>query len=134
MSVYLCAAWQRQTEMRHWRAALSRHGVVVTSQWLDVRHVDASPEAQQAGALMDLRDLDAADVVIARTERPDAGYLTGGRHVEVGYALATGRRVHLVGAPENVFHYHPLVVRWPDFPALLAHLVLDHAERIGAVS
>ena len=39
------------------------------------------------------------------SERGDAGYMSGGRHVEWGYAIARGLHLWLVGFPENVFHH-----------------------------
>jgi hypothetical protein len=38
-------------------------------------------------------------------------YSKGGRHSEVGAAIALGKRVWLIGPREQVFHYHPLVVQ-----------------------
>jgi len=129
VKVYLCAAWKRQKQLRGYRELLAAAGVEVTSRWLDQ---DGPPPMTQedecAAALMDLRDLDRADEVIAFTEEPDAGYLTGGRHVEVGYALALGKPIRLVGRAENVFHAHPLVHHAARFETVL----LEYARRVDA--
>jgi len=110
MSVYLCAAWPRQAALRTYRDRLVAAGIGVTSSWLDLTGpLPATPEEARATALLDLGDLARADVVLAFTETPSAGYLTGGRHVELGYALALGKPIWLIGSPENVFHHHPLV-------------------------
>lgn len=130
MRVYLCAAWRRQALMRSYREILrDALDVEVTSRWLDCTGDPViDPEAQRIAAAMDLADLELADQVIALTETPDVGYMTGGRHVEVGYALALGKTVHVIGAPENVFHFHPLVRQWPSFGKLVTHYALTLGE------
>jgi len=92
--------------MRGVRDRLVAAGIAVTSRWLEA---PAVPDDAGAAAVMDLDDLARADEVIAYTETAAAGYLTGGRHVELGYAIAVGKPIWLVGPPENVFHHHPLV-------------------------
>jgi len=120
MRVYLCAAWQRQAALRTCRDRLVAAGVEVTSSWLDLTGpLPTTAEEGRAAALLDLGDLDRADEVLAFTELPSIGYLTGGRHVEVGYALALGKPIWLVGPPENVFHHHPLVSHADRFETVL---------------
>ena len=48
--------------------------------------------------------MEAADALIAFTERPRAELTRGGRHVEFGMALAWRKRVLVVGPRETVFH------------------------------
>lgn len=124
IKVYLAASWRRQARMRDWRAHLEAWaGAEVTARWIDMPEAAMTDEAaQQAAAEVCLADVEAADILVCLAETPDEGYLTGGRHVEVGYALALGRPVHLVGAAENVFHFHGRVQRWPDLGPLLQHL------------
>jgi nucleoside 2-deoxyribosyltransferase len=120
VKVYLCAAWQRQAQLRGYRDRLVAAGVAVTSSWLDLTGpLPTTAEEARAAALLDLGDLDRADEVVAFTELPAIGYLTGGRHVEVGYALAVGKPIWLVGPPENVFHHHPLVSHADQFETVL---------------
>jgi len=56
-------------------------------------------------AIEDVRDVQAAEIVISFTEPPRSTASRGGRHVEFGYALAAGKRVWVVGYRENVFHW-----------------------------
>lgn len=124
MKVYLCAAWQRQAVLRGYRDRLVAAGVEVTASWLDLLGpLPATPAEERAAALLDLRDLVCADEVIAFTETPSAGYLTGGRHVEFGYALAVDKPIWLIGPPENVFHHHPLVSHVDRFETVLGEYV-----------
>jgi len=52
---------------------------------------------------------------------------TGGKHVETGYAAALGKRVSVVGAPENVFGW--LWERFADWREFMAELGAETAER-----
>ena len=51
----------------------------------------------------DLEDLQVCDVGIFFTEEPLSTAGRGGRHVELGYALALAKRIIVVGFLENVF-------------------------------
>ena len=58
-------------------------------------------------AVRDTDELASADVVVAFTERADSPYGRGGRHVEMGMALALGKHVICVGFQENIFYTLP---------------------------
>lgn len=117
--------------MRIWRRLLEREGLTVTSRWLDMASTPpASLEAQAAIAAACLEDVQRADAVIAFTDAPTS-YWTGGRHVEVGAALAWDKPIYVVGPVENVFHAlpHPRVVRCRDVADVLAHLGREESSR-----
>ena len=57
----------------------------------------------------DFEDVMTADVVINFTEPPRTTFNRGGRHVELGIALAIGARVIVIGYRENIFHWLPQV-------------------------
>lgn len=76
--------------------------------------IDSTDDEVTAHANMDLEDIDKADAVVQYT----ANYLrgldpslhdqkhnlhSGGRHVEVGYALAREKPVLILGESENIF-------------------------------
>jgi hypothetical protein len=84
-------------------------------------------------------DLAQSDCLIAFTERPPSGPGRGGRHVELGIALANGLRTMVVGWQENLFH--TLVEFYPSWeeakPRFLPpppNLSLFAAERTGKES
>lgn len=119
MKIYLAARYSRHPEMREHREWLEELGHKVTSRWIDC-HTDvvgdftssftqeflnAQPKLSAPLGQHDLDDLDEADSVISFT----GGGLKGGRHVELGYALARGKRLLVVGPRENVFHTLPVV-------------------------
>lgn len=128
MKVYLAARYSRRDQMRRVAAVLQTAGHQVTSRWLESEWVNrpnessaAPPEYRATYAVIDLEDVDAADVVLNFTEAPGDGS-RGGRHVEFGYALAKGKRLIVVGYRENLFHEHPRVEFYPTEQDVLAAL------------
>lgn len=129
MKFYLAAQYERHPEMREIRTRLRDHGHVVTSRWID-QHNGSAPDA--AGTLQlnqspahytvfankDLFDLDVADAMIFFSSG-NGSKGRGGRHLELGYALALGKPVYFVGQRENVFHTLPQLQVYSDFEGLL---------------
>lgn len=115
MNVYLAARYERRLELVGYAEDLRDLGHVVTSRWLHGN--DALPVPEQVR--MDLEDIDRADAVVSFTESPGI-YSRGGRHVEFGYALAKGKRLILVGPPENIFQAACAFEQYLDFGELLA--------------
>ncbi len=118
MKVYLAARYSRNPEMRQYRDELVAMGHTVTSQWINGKHEipqsiggDTPVDYGQRFALEDWQDVFAADVMIAYTEaaQPQGSRSRGGRHVELGLALAWGKDIIVVGPRENVFYYLPEV-------------------------
>lgn len=108
--IYLCAAWQRQAEMRGHAEELRDAGYQITSRWIDVEsaapdgHVDFGSAAALRAARLDLEDVEDAHILIAFTEPAGSPWTRGGRHAEVGAALAWGLELILVGPHEHLFH------------------------------
>jgi hypothetical protein len=130
--VYLTSATRRHAQLVRCRAALAVLGIETTSRWLDAyggpTYLDdlwARPEAYAQLARDDLADVAAADTFITVAA---FGAGKGGRHVELGYALALGKRVILVGRVEHVFHALPEVEWFDDWAGLVSVLTLA-AER-----
>ncbi len=79
-----------------------------TARWLTGDHQDIGPnddpDRMRHVAQEDLDDIRQADVVFAYTEHPDTpGAARGGRHVELGYAIAHHKITVTIGPLENVF-------------------------------
>lgn len=122
MRVYIAS--RSQDAARILREAVRREGHVVTSRWLDEPGYSGLPADdghKRRAAVENLDDVRAADVLLLRAE-PDGSFVPGGKHVETGAALALGKPVVVLGRPENVFHWHPLVTVVADEALLLAHL------------
>lgn len=127
LKVYLCSRWGRRGEMRLCAGQLEALGVRVTSRWLasDQHDVQAPGEREADAArfaVEDIEDIDASDALVAFTEAPDSHHGRGGRHVELGYAIARGKSVIVCGPRENVFCWLPLVVHCPAWVDALAAL------------
>lgn len=113
MKIYLAARFSKHQEMQGVRDVLTALGHQVTSRWIDLHggdqlesathdQLNTNPNACSVYGIHDLEDIDAADVLVSFTY-PDGGG-KGGRHIEFGYGLASGKRMVLVGPRENIFH------------------------------
>jgi nucleoside 2-deoxyribosyltransferase len=90
-----------------------------TSRWLF-----SESDMSDTWARNDLEDIRSAHALVALNAETWANKGTGGRHVELGYALAIEKPICLVGVRTNIFHYHSAVyvIGWHDamnLPALL---------------
>jgi crossover junction endodeoxyribonuclease RuvC len=110
MKLYLAARYSRREELLEYAAQLEVAGLEVTSRWLKGGHQVTEQQLLDDKALgerfasEDWDDLEKADVMIAFTEEPRSAPNRGGRHVELGLALALDMVVFVVGPRENVFH------------------------------
>ncbi len=132
--VYLAARFSRLPELVGYERELALQGIPVTSRWLRGGHEfvgtpdeDIPVERQARFAQEDLEDIDRADVVICFTEALGAGPARGGRHVEMGYALARYKSLIVVGYRENVFCCLPHVTFADDW--IDAFSILVNRER-----
>lgn len=143
MKIYLAGRYSRRLELCGYREELQKLGLAVTSRWLNGEHqlsrdglklgaigeeyVEAGND-QEAAALRqffakeDMEDVRAADLVIAFTEAPRAEASRGGRHVELGMAIAWGKTIWIVGPRENVFCWLPDIDNFETFAVPLSLL------------
>lgn len=171
MKYYLAARYSRREELLRYAWHLEELGHEVTSRWIRGEHempeigdADTTDEAfntvtderrAEIGkrfALEDLDDLMKAECLIAFTEQPGQtkGRGRGGRHVELGFALALlslrvsdsergqwMNQVVVIGPRENVFCCLDGVFHFPDWTSYLlaSHALVDrvrHLELQGA--
>jgi hypothetical protein len=125
-SVYFAARYSRLEELNRYRAELEALGIEVTSRWLTTAGRNGgSPLTEnewRALALIDQEDVLSADALICFSEENGNGG-NGGRHVELGMAVALGKQVLVVGRREHIFHRLPevtVVDSWPEAIRLLA--------------
>jgi nucleoside 2-deoxyribosyltransferase len=122
MKVYLAAPYAARDKMLEIAEVLEAKGHPVTSKWITATHeihtgtVDAAPDHTDdyltLQATNDLLDIDEADAVLLFSASWAMGELelhrhqtlSGGRHVETGYALAKNKLVIVMGEKENIFH------------------------------
>ncbi len=81
------------------------NGVEVLSDWLDLDFgLHYTPEQLHDEALKDLKAIDNCDVFILYNPVSTHRKGTGGRHLEMGYALARNKKIVVVSeVRENVF-------------------------------
>lgn len=121
MKLYIAGPFAARDLLAQQAWVFEQSGHTITSEWLygtrpiTLGTVGTSPDSsdkevrQHANA--DLEQVSKADVLIMYTEqwirmaKPDiTGPLnSGGRHVEMGYALALGKPVVVMGPTENIF-------------------------------
>jgi nucleoside 2-deoxyribosyltransferase len=129
-SFYLAGPFPRMLAIREVADGLTRGGHTVTSEWVYGVERENIPEDIQQNvkgylterlehdksfeifsniAITDLREVDEADVFV-KFHTDDIDYHSGGKFVEVGYAMAKNKLVIVLGKPENVFDWHPSVL------------------------
>src|SRR5277367_3461579 len=115
MRIYLASRFSRQREMRAIRDRIVAMGHEVNSRWLEEEYESsghgssqAPPEHHEKWAKYNYQDVLLCDTMVNFTEPPNSCG-RGGRHVELGLALAWGKRLIVVGHRENVFHNLPQV-------------------------
>lgn len=137
MKIYLAGRFSRLPELVEHADELEANGITCTSRWLRGGHEwtgtadeEIPVERLAQFAQEDLDDLNAADAVICFTESPRTGPARGGRHVEMGCALARGKPIITVGHRENVFYCLPHIFFVDDWPHAL-QLILNAGAFLG---
>jgi hypothetical protein len=143
MRVYIAGAYSARDKLRSAAAKLEDAGHISTARWLDATHAihrgtintapDSSDEYCRDHVGQDFEDIEESDVLLVYSAsalvaldpfcRGHTG--SGGRHIETGYALASGLTVVVVGEAENIFH-RGACIGVPDLEAALS--VLSHIE------
>lgn len=134
ISFYLAARFGRRAELNIYAQQLRERGYEITSRWLtqhqaiDLHSKDAkySDRERLMFALHDTEDVIRANRLIAFTEDPygdpTVGGRRGGRHVELGMSIISGKHTYVVGYRENVFCHLPQVMFFETFNQLLETL------------
>jgi len=126
--IYLASQYARKEELRGYAKEATAAGLLVTANWLNERwppHTtlhDVRPATMRKYAEKDKADIERSDVFVLFAEHPHKHPPRGGRHVELGLALGESKRVYVVGAHENIFHYLPIVHVMPTWGAVLADI------------
>lgn len=122
VAIYIASFFDTRERLFPVRDMLTARGILVTSTWLDEE--TGAPVSEYASiALRDIRDIDRATMVVVDTFDVTP---RGGREVELGYALGTGKKCYSVGPRRNVFHHLiPAFESWEQF----VQVVLDANTR-----
>jgi hypothetical protein len=121
MKIYLAARYDRRWQMLGVASMLERAGHEVTSRWIEGGWGE---DPAVVPAVEALHDLTRADCLVAFTEEPPIFPVgsSGERHVEFGIALATGKRLCVVGPHETIFHHLLSAERYATVTDLVAGL------------
>ena len=119
MKFYLVARYGRREELFGYAKQLRENGHEVVSSWINGENeaLDGSASVEEQGnwAIQDLHELHHADMVLVFTEGPHSGHSRGGRHVELGAAIAMDKSIAIVGCRENTFCCLPTIKRYDSF-------------------
>lgn len=129
--LYLASGFNRRYHLRKLRLELEEKGYFVVSRWIfyDSRPNRGSQEWESFAvnvAQQNMEDLLDADILIVDTE----GIRTtnnGGVHTELGFFLATGKPIYLIGKRGNTFHWLPQVMQVDSYQELITMMSLDSA-------
>ena len=123
--MYIAAPYQKRDQAARVMELLEENGISVTSRWLK-----SPDEMTDEFARQDLADIECADLLLALNYAEFENSGTGGRHVELGYALALGKAVLLVGNVSNIFHTLSIIHRIDESDNVIAsiHLVFERSH------
>lgn len=137
MRIYPAGRYSRRDELRIFANDLRNIGHTITSRWLNTNFRDDNPNESSAApleergkyALIDMLDILSASCVINFTEAPGTvGGARGGRHVELGMAIAWQKRIIVVGHRENIFHHLVAIEFYADHQEVLTKLIEEIQE------
>jgi nucleoside 2-deoxyribosyltransferase len=126
--VYIAGRYSQKVELNGVASLLRDNGHVVTASWLEEDYapnitLDQVPDDDLAQlAVVDIQDIQMADTLAFFSCDPATPTHRGGRHVEMGVAIALNKQIIVVGPKENIFHYLPGVCHVQDEQALIAVL------------
>lgn len=123
VKVYIAAPYPIRDVAVKMMRRLELQSIEVTSRWLKEDDTLSDEHARN-----DLEDVERADVLLAMNPADWSESGTGGRHVELGYALALGKPILLVGDRSNIFHHLSCVKAVDD-----TEDIAKHVQRLAAV-
>lgn len=135
MNIYIACPYEMRERAKHVANVLAIDKHTITARWLlDSHDGDDKGDATDwpRHAVEDLRDVQAAECVVVLNPEGFETKGTGGRHTELGIALALGHRVLLVGQRSQVFHHTPSVIQIDeggDFRKAVARIA-SHISRV----
>jgi len=117
---YIAGRYDRRLDLQLVVPLLEAVRIHVRARWLTGTHEGATdPKTLAWCAEEDMEDIKNADLLIAFSEHPHVGFTSGGRHVELGFALAYWKRVVVIGPAENLFHHVERVERYASLSEFL---------------
>lgn len=121
---YLCGRYGRKEELQECAIELRNMGHIVVSSWVDfddnLNECNLSDKEKCEIAMIDIEDLESADILVVFSEEENSTQKgRGGRHVEMGMAIALRKDIDVIGPKENIFHYADIEIKhydnWTDY-------------------
>ena len=131
IKVYIAAPHEQVYIAQSWTRSLYHQGIMTTSSWtelsdFELSHFSDSQLHELANAC--LRDINKCHVLVLLNSKEWGSKGTGGRHVEVGWAMAQSKPVIVYGDRSNLFHYRSTVFHL-EAPGDLAKKIMSvHIE------
>lgn len=106
--IYIAAKYSAKERVKPYKEKLFARGHKIYSTWLDSSlpldslAATSPPDENKSEAKRDLDEVYRCDTFILDTIDESA---TGGREVELGYAMDGNRAIYIVGPRRNVFHF-----------------------------
>lgn len=116
-AVYVSAHFPEAPTARYVSDCLAGAGHRIVSTWYSTG-TESDPVAS---AVRDFREIDESDALVMLSTPHRT---TGGKFVELGYALGKGKRVFVLGVRENWMIHHPSISVYASVEELLAGGVL----------
>ena len=112
IKVYLAGPYEYQKQLQTTRDLFQtkKNLFQITSRWLDQKEYRPSSENLAISANKNYEDINASRVLIVLNPSGWENQGTGGRHIEVGYALGRGIPVINYGYTLTAMYHHPLIV------------------------
>ena len=121
MTVYLAGPWIAKAQVKEARAKLEAAGIKVRASWID-NHGSDSHAGLQREAIVDFNQILEADALVLLNLAKSEGKAT-----ELGYAYGLGKRILVVGRPEdldrNVFYNLPHIEHFPALEGAIQCLI-----------
>ena len=131
IKVYIAAPHELVYIARSWTSSLYHQGIMTTSTWTELSDFELShfPDAElHELANACLRDINKCQIFVLLNAEDWESKGTGGRHVEMGYAMAQSKPVIVYGDKSNLFHYRSTVFRLAAPGDLAKKIRLVHNE------
>ena len=111
MKIYIASPFELMPAVRTLHSLIEMDKQMkVISSWHQMEHPkEPTHEYKEKMAILDLMDIECADTLLLINPPNWIDVGTGGRHVEVGYAIAKRIPIVILGARKSAMHFHPMI-------------------------
>ncbi len=128
MKLYICIGWDNLKYGKELARYFEAEGFDITSHYLAPDY-EADQDSAEA-AMLDLKELIAADALLHVTGDGIARSTTGGRHHEFGIGMGLGKVLVVLGNAENIFQQLPGVLHAQTPEQAATTLITAHTFKL----